>query len=104
LTIKFAQGKPIGQHAFLTDFAFRLSESMKRSFKFSGGYIVGATPVPIPNTEVKPYGADGTARATAWESRSPPGLIQTKARLNKISGLFVFLSKTFSNKVLSVPL
>ena len=39
----------------------------------------GSTPVPIPNTEVKPAGADGTARATAWESRKSPGLFK-KAR------------------------
>ena len=32
------------------------------------------SPVPIPNTEVKPSRAHGTARATAWESRSSPGL------------------------------
>ena len=30
-------------------------------------------PVPIPNTVVKPFCADGTARATVWESRSTPG-------------------------------
>src|SRR5205085_2705961 len=30
--------------------------------KVSGGYIGGAPPVPIPNTEVKPSRADGTAR------------------------------------------
>jgi hypothetical protein len=29
--------------------------------KFPGGYCVGATPVPIPNTEVKPYSAENTA-------------------------------------------
>src|SRR5207253_6397707 len=28
----------------------------------SGGYIGGVLPVPIPNTEVKPSRADGTAR------------------------------------------
>ncbi len=28
------------------------------------------TPLPIPNREVKPPRADGTARATGWESRS----------------------------------
>jgi hypothetical protein len=33
-----------------------------------------STPVPIPNTEVKPVGADGTARVTVWESRKSPGL------------------------------
>ncbi len=32
----------------------------------------GATPVPIPNTEVKPSSADGTALVTVWESRSLP--------------------------------
>ena len=42
--------------------------------KFSGGFVERVTPVPIPNTEVKPLGADGTARETAWESRKPPGL------------------------------
>ena len=43
--------------------------------KFLGGDAGGVTPVPIPNTEVKPFRADGTARATARESRSPPGVI-----------------------------
>ena len=28
--------------------------------KVSGGYAEGATPVPIPNTEVKPFWADDT--------------------------------------------
>src|SRR3546814_12244962 len=32
----------------------------------------GDTPVPIPNTEVKPVCADGTWGETPWESRSPP--------------------------------
>ena len=41
--------------------------------KFPGNHSVGETPVPIPNTEVKPYHADDTARATVWESRSLPG-------------------------------
>ena len=30
------------------------------------------TPVPIPNTEVKPICADGTWGATPWESRTLP--------------------------------
>ncbi len=37
--------------------------------KFSGGYSCGATPLPIPNREVKPANADGTACAGVWESR-----------------------------------
>ncbi len=30
-----------------------------------GNYSIGETPVPIPNTEVKPYRADGIMRAAA---------------------------------------
>src|SRR6202049_4166876 len=38
----------------------------------SGGHSGGVTPVPIPNTEVKPASADGTWGATPWESRTSP--------------------------------
>ncbi len=51
-----------------------------------GGYSSGATPVPIPNTEVKPARADGTAWATVWKSRSPPSLT-----------LFLFYSQPISD-------
>src|SRR3989338_9119798 len=34
------------------------------------GHTEGETPVPIPNTAVKPFRADGTCLATGWESRS----------------------------------
>ena len=44
-----------------------------------GGDSVGVTPVPIPNTEVKPYSADDTAWETMWESRSPPEYFSAKA-------------------------
>src|SRR5256885_16616117 len=37
-----------------------------------GGDGEGETPGPIPNPEVKPLSADGTARETVWESRTPP--------------------------------
>ena len=37
-----------------------------------GGHSGGVTPVPIPNTEVKPASADGTWGETPWESRTPP--------------------------------
>jgi hypothetical protein len=43
--------------------------------KFPGGHRGRVTPVPIPNTEVKPATADGTACEGAWESRSLPGVI-----------------------------
>ena len=34
-----------------------------------GDHTAGVTPVPIPNTEVKPRWADGTARESVWERR-----------------------------------
>ena len=42
--------------------------------EFLCGYAERVTPVPIPNTEVKPLRADGTALVTVWESRSPQGI------------------------------
>ena len=36
--------------------------------KICGYYSKEDTPVPIPNTEVKLFSADGTWWATAWES------------------------------------
>ena len=35
----------------------------------------GGTPVPIPNTEVKSFIADGTAWVTTWESRTVPTML-----------------------------
>jgi len=37
-----------------------------------GDHSERETPGPIPNPEAKPLSADGTARATAWESRTSP--------------------------------
>ncbi len=54
---------------------------------FSGDFVDRVTPVPIPNTEVKPVGADGTARVTAWESRKSPGLFK-EARSNNFRAGF----------------
>ena len=42
------------------------------SNRFIGGHSEEDPPVPIPNTEVKLFCADGTAWVTVWESRSPP--------------------------------
>ena len=45
--------------------------------KVSGGDLEEATPDPIPNSEVKLLGADGTAREAVWESRTLPGFFLT---------------------------
>ena len=49
-----------------------LSPCSNSSQRFSGDFTERATPVPIPNTAVKPLRADDTAWATAWESRTSP--------------------------------
>ncbi len=46
-----------------------------RSLTVSGDFSGGVTPVPIPNTEVKPSCADDTAWETMWERRSLPDLM-----------------------------
>jgi hypothetical protein len=56
---------------------------------FYGGHSKEDPPVPIPNTEVKLFCADGTARATVWESRTPPFFYTTKAPDTSVSGAFV---------------
>ena len=43
--------------------------------RISGGYSEGVPPDPIPNSEVKPLCAHGTAAVCRWESRSLPDLI-----------------------------
>jgi hypothetical protein len=53
-----------------------------------GGLTGGATPVPIPNTEVKPSKADDTAAVRQWESRTLPGY--KKSLLEQSSRLFSF--------------
>ena len=64
------------------------SEGGTPGSKFAGGHRSRVTPVPIPNTEVKPATADGTAWETVWESRSLPALSRKPDVSNHI-GLFL---------------
>src|ERR1700704_6075203 len=54
-----------------------------------GGYSGGVTPVPIPNTAVKPASADGTWGESPWESRTPPVSLE---RAPRKGGSFFVLS------------
>src|SRR5688572_29605586 len=65
------------------------TKAQKLFHNFSGDFVGRVTPVPIPNTEVKPAGADGTARVTAWESRKSPGLFN-QARSMIRAGFVVY--------------
>ena len=63
---------------------------------FPDGCSVGATPDPIPNSEVKPYSADDTT--TWWESRSSSGILcPVSGSLNKRIEYraFFFLAHSF---------
>ena len=55
----------------------------------SGGHRRGATPVPIPNTEVKPSTGDGTNGAVRWESSKLPGFIIKPARTSVRAGFLL---------------
>jgi hypothetical protein len=58
--------------------------------KFFGGDSKEETPVPIPNTEVKLFSADGTAREAEWESRTLPEInLLPGIILNMVPGFFV---------------
>jgi hypothetical protein len=64
---------------------------------FLGDHGGGETPVPIPNTEVKPFSADGTAWVTVWESRTLPRInfVSVKAEFkspSEMMGSFVCAS------------
>ena len=52
--------------------AERKEQKDTNKFTISGGYDERVTPVPIPNTEVKPLSAERTWLETARELRSPP--------------------------------
>ena len=47
----------------------RKRSGLRLRLRFAGEFTARVTPVPIPNTEVKPRWADGTARETVWEIR-----------------------------------
>src|SRR3954454_11283037 len=50
---------------------------------------MGETPGSIPNPEAKPNCADGTARGTLWESRTPPDILSRRPPGSPRVGVFV---------------
>ena len=75
---------------------FKLIQLLIPDFRFSGLISEGATPVPIPNTEVKPFCADGTARAAVWESRTRPGFYSKRLQ-QKLGAFFLCYPALFPN-------
>ena len=58
----------------------RAGPALQCAQDMTGGNGARDTPVPIPNTEVKPRSADGTAPETVWESTSSPVYSIARAR------------------------
>jgi hypothetical protein len=71
---------------------------------FFGGNSEEETPVPIPNTEVKLFSADGTAWEAKWESRTPPKNLYISPESVKTtdSGLFCASQKTLTCSILTL--
>lgn len=70
------------------DYVFIAYFQWSSVLKVSGGDAGGVTPVPIPNTAVKPSRADDTAPERVWESRMSPEFQKPPRR--KARGLFLF--------------
>ena len=73
--------------------AMERSKSLPHLKMLFGGDSCGDPPVPIPNTEVKPAGADGTWGADPWESRKPPNALVGAARTTPRSGRLFFSAR-----------
>ena len=65
-----------------------------KPYKISGDYGERDPPVPMPNTEVKPFSADGTWLETTWESRTLPDSMK-KGLTSYGVGSFFIPSATF---------
>ena len=72
--------------------------------KASGGHSGGDTPVPIPNTEVKPTCADGTWGVVPWESRSPPDFDRTGPAAEWRGARFAFSGRVRTQIIGGSPL
>ena len=68
-------------------------QGTRKPYTVSGDNGERDPPVPIPNTEVKPFSADGTWLETTWESRTLPD--STKKSLRRCLGLFLCASRQF---------
>ena len=63
-----------------------IGEMFRKSY---GGHSERETPGPIPNPEVKPFSADGTATERLWESRTPPDIHFVEATVS-VASTFIY--------------
>src|SRR3954464_14236818 len=84
-----------------TDASWISRELVTMRQQVSGSITGGATPDPIPNSEVKPSRADGTARSSVWESRTLPEFFLGPQ--SKDWGPFLFRRMFFFGKIRGGP-
>ena len=83
-------------------------QGTQKPYTISGDTGERDPPVPIPNTEVKPFSADGTWLETTWESRNVAGFHKEKASddvwgfffVHPVRSFFQIVFKPTSNIVL----
>ena len=73
-----------------------------------GGHSDRVTPVPIPNTEVKPVSADGTWGEIPWESRTSPDFANKRRWAFCPASLVIFrqisvVQRCFGHSLVRVP-
>ena len=72
----------------IADWLYFFKKAERIDIYFFGGDSKEATPVPIPNTEVKLFSADGTAWEAVWESRTLPEIFFIARCLLSGTGFF----------------
>ena len=86
-------------------------ESLRINLKLTidlGDHSDRVTPVPIPNTEVKPVSADGTWREISWESRTSPDFVNKRRWAFCPASFVVFtlipvVQRCFGHSLVQVP-
>ena len=78
-------------------------QGTQKPYTISGDNGERDPPVPIPNTEVKPFSADGTWLETTWESRTLPDSMKKGLTPYGVGSFFIpsatFLSQVVFNEV-----
>ena len=64
-------------------------QGTQKPYTISGDNGERDPPVPIPNTEVKPFSADGTWLETTWESRTLPDSMKIGLTPNGVGSFFI---------------
>ena len=77
-------------------------QGTRKPYTISGDNGERDPPVPIPNTEVKPFSADGTWLETTWESRTLPDSMKKDSPLTGWVLFSFHLQRSYSLVVFTI--